>query len=173
MMCLSVSVILSGCPSSLRTCRQTVQCTDKVVGGGGAGRNVILMWRKRPHKGRDPGVEGGRRGGLTYRPAVRRLLAPRFSSLHTNKNQKGDAEPMCTKACMSSRPETEQASTDSSCLSFTPDTCCKQTRPSVDMSPPSHSLTNPPASRHGNLYGNQRRQAVSAWFKMSSPRSGQ
>lgn len=34
-MCLSVSVILSGCFSPLRTCCQMVQCTDKVAGGGG------------------------------------------------------------------------------------------------------------------------------------------
>lgn len=131
---------------------------------GGGGREECDSDVEEETTQRDPGEEGG----LTYRPTVRRLLAPRFSSLHTNKNQKGDDEPMCTKSRMSSRPETKQASTDSSCLSFTPDTCCKQTRPSVDMSPPSHSLTNPPASRRGNLYGNQRRQAVSAREAVSS-----
>lgn len=102
------------------------------------GRNVMMKGRKRPHTQGRPGrawSDGGGGEGAEADMPSRCETVPSQSQLGIQTH-----EP---KVILSSMLYTHDnvwqafdASTDSSCLSFTPETC-RQTRPCVDMSPPS------------------------------------
>lgn len=102
-----------------------------------------MKGRKRPHKGSpQEGVERWRKAGGGGVGGVRQfLLSTQTNTIYTPYEPKVTASLLLwvsTEVYTDMHELTGgcEASTDSSCLSFTPETC-RQTRLGVDMSPPS------------------------------------